>query len=120
MVKRNEQSQDETHYCTRCGISFLWSIEDKHHNSTLDPTSAQQCPGCRHLLPPPTRDRGLVKWYQRQKGYGFITRYQQPDIYVHRSAIRQGRLVPESLVEFSIGSNQQGPVAQEVVVLETE
>jgi CspA family cold shock protein len=117
MAKQNEQ-QDETRYCERCGISFLWSIEEQHQMKQLDDAVAHHCPGCRQVLPPPARARGLVKWYNRQKGYGFITRYHQPELYVHRTAVHQGRLAPDDLVEFTLGENQQGPAAQDVVVLE--
>lgn len=118
MAKASEQVQDETRYCERCGISFLWSVEEQHQ---AEPSvGARYCAGCRQLLPPPGRARGMVKWYNRQKGYGFITRHQQPDLYVHRTAVRTGRLAPDLLVEFALGANQQGPAAQDVVVLEAE
>lgn len=118
MAKANEQVQDETRYCERCGISFLWSVEEQHQQQQSTET-ARYCAGCRQVLPPPGRTRGMVKWYNRQKGYGFITRQQQPDLYVHRTALREGRLAPDLLVEFSLGENQQGPAAQDVVVLES-
>lgn len=118
MAKANEQVQDETRYCERCGISFLWSVEEQHQHSQ-NTEAARYCAGCRQLLPPSGRTRGLVKWYNRQKGYGFITRQQQPDLYVHRTALREGRLAPDLLVEFALGENQQGPAAQDVVVLES-
>jgi CspA family cold shock protein len=118
MAKQNDQPQDETRYCERCGISFLWSIEDQRQR---DPAAgaARYCAGCRQLLPPSGRERGMVKWYNRQKGYGFITRHQQPDLYVHRKAVEQGRLQPDLLVEFTVGANEQGPAATAVVILET-
>ena len=117
MAKQHDQPQDETRYCERCGISFLWSIEEQHQH---DPTTgaARYCAGCRQLLPPAGRERGVVKWYNRQKGYGFITRQQQPDLYVHRTAVAQGRLQPDWLVEFTVGANEQGAAAQAVVILE--
>jgi cold shock protein len=118
MARQNEQPQDETRYCERCGISFLWSIEEQHQNNQAD-GAARYCAGCRQLLPPVGRTRGIVKWYNRQKGYGFITRHQQPDLYVHRTAVQEGRLAPDLLVEFTVGANEQGPAAQDVVVLET-
>ena len=117
MAKQHDQPQDETRYCDRCGISFLGSIEEQHQAESVT-RSARFCAGCRQLLPPAERERGMVKWYNRQKGYGFITRHQQPDLYVHRTAVEQGRLQPDLLVEFAVGANEQGPVAEAVVVLE--
>lgn len=78
------------------------------------------CPGCRELLPTSSRERGMVKWYHRRKGYGFLTRRNAPDIYVHRSALHGGTLRPGDLVEFALGENRQGPAAISVKVLAQE
>ncbi|NUM54044.1 MAG: cold shock domain-containing protein [Candidatus Hydrogenedentes bacterium] len=32
--------------------------------------------------------KGRVKWFNDQKGFGFITRENSPDVFVHHSAIR--------------------------------
>jgi len=75
------------------------------------------CLGCRYLLPVGGRERGLVKWYHRRKGYGFITRNGADDLYVRRSALRRGHLLAGELVEFSIGQNQQGLMAADVTIV---
>ena len=70
------------------------------------------CAGCRQLLPADGRERGQVKWYDPRKQYGFIVRTGQPDLYVHRSALRSGRtLRPDDLVEFGIEQTERGPAA---------
>jgi CspA family cold shock protein len=106
--------QDEICYCTHCGISFVWTQEEQQA-ATVQPGL---CPGCRQLAPTAGRARGMVKWYDRRKQYGFLVRQGQPDIYVHRSGLRAGgALQPGDLVEFSIESSARGPAAVDVAVL---
>ncbi len=76
------------------------------------------CPGCRQIIPAAGRQRGLVKWYNRRRGYGFITRHEADDLYVHRSALRRGHLAPDDLVEFAVGENRRGAVAAHVRILD--
>lgn len=116
--------QDLLRYCERCGISFLWTIEEQRaaDRSNGTPTPPDHCPGCRELLPPPGRERGLVKWYNFRKRYGFIVRRDQPEIFAHGSEIDQGRggssgLRPGDLVEFSVSASDRGPVATTIRVI---
>jgi cold shock protein len=113
--------QDELEFCERCGISFLWTVEERKENERngQPQRSPRFCPGCRQLLPPPERERGLVKWYNARKNYGFIVRRNAPDLYVHSSALlHPQRLAPDDLVEFSVGASDRGPIAQDVRLLE--
>jgi CspA family cold shock protein len=115
------KKQDETLFCERCGISFLWIIEEQKQGeqSGQPRRTPLLCPGCRQLLPSSERERGLVKWYNGRKNYGFITRRSAPDLYVHGSALRNPqRLATGDLVEFSVGTSDRGPIAQDVRLLE--
>lgn len=63
---------------------------------------------------------GVVKWFNTQKGYGFIEREGGPDVFVHYSAISTGgfrNLEEGERVEFSITEGPKGPQASEVVSL---
>jgi cold shock protein len=64
---------------------------------------------------------GVVKWFNSQKGYGFITPDQgAKDVFVHFSAISgQGykNLEEGDRVEFSITDGPKGPQASEVTRL---
>ncbi len=66
------------------------------------------------------RETGKVKWFNSNKGFGFITRDEGSDIFVHYSAIRGNgfrTLVEEQKVEFTVAQGEKGPQAQDVVVL---
>ena len=63
------------------------------------------------------RETGTVKWFNGQKGYGFITRDSGGDVFVHYSAIEgQGfRSLDEGdRVEFSVEEGRKGPAAADV------
>ncbi|MBC7320668.1 MAG: cold-shock protein [bacterium] len=63
---------------------------------------------------------GKVKWFNAQKGYGFITRDDGGDVFVHYSAIKgQGyRTLEEGQkVEFDVVQGEKGPQAANVTVL---
>jgi len=66
------------------------------------------------------RETGTVKWFNRAKGFGFITRNEGGDIFVHYSEIRgEGfrSLEEGQQVEFTVMQAEKGPQAQDVIVL---
>ena len=60
---------------------------------------------------------GTVKFFNAEKGFGFISREQGEDVFVHFSAI-QGEgyktLQEGQRVEFDVGPGRKGPEAQNV------
>src|SRR5215475_3572208 len=64
--------------------------------------------------------QGTVKWFNGDKGYGFIEVEGGPDVFVHFSAITGGgyRSLDEGQkVEFDITQRQKGPPAENVKVV---
>jgi cold shock protein len=64
-----------------------------------------------------SRMKGMVKWFNNAKGFGFIGREDGPDVFVHYSAvIAEGykTLQEGDLVEFDIVQGQKGPQADKV------
>ena len=69
----------------------------------------------------PNKMTGLVKWFNADKGFGFITPDDgSKDVFVHFTAIQSNEfrtLNENQKVEFSIEQGQRGPAAANVVTL---
>ncbi|AUD62590.1 cold-shock protein [Tenericutes bacterium MO-XQ] len=64
--------------------------------------------------------KGTVKWFDSDKGYGFISSEDNKDIFVHFSAIQtEGykSLAEGDQVEFEVKDGDRGPQAANVVKL---
>lgn len=65
------------------------------------------------------RETGTVKWFNDQKGFGFITRANKgDDVFVHHSAIKSEgfrSLAEGQQVEFTVTKGEKGLQATEVV-----
>jgi CspA family cold shock protein len=60
---------------------------------------------------------GTVKWFNPDKGFGFITREDGPDVFVHFSAIQGDgyrNLEENQAVEFDVTQGPKGPQASNV------
>ncbi len=63
------------------------------------------------------RVTGTVKWFNDQKGFGFLAQEDGKDVFVHHSAIvAEGyrSLTEGDRVEFSITQGPKGPAAADV------
>jgi CspA family cold shock protein len=61
--------------------------------------------------------RGRVKWFNENKGYGFIKQEDGPDVFVHFSAIKEDgfkTLAEGQEVEFEVTQGEKGPQAANV------
>jgi len=65
------------------------------------------------------RITGTVKWFNDDKGFGFIEREGGEDVFVHFSSVRGDgfkSLYEGQKVEFTVGQGQKGPQALDVSV----
>ncbi|WP_198242875.1 cold-shock protein [methane-oxidizing endosymbiont of Gigantopelta aegis] len=65
---------------------------------------------------------GTVKWFNSDKGFGFIEQQSGPDVFVHFRNIISGDSSYKSLdegqtVEFNVTQGQKGPQAENVTVI---
>lgn len=64
--------------------------------------------------------KGTVKWFNNQKGYGFITAEDGKDVFVHFSGLNMEgfkTLEEGASVEFDISDGAKGPQAVNVEVV---
>ncbi|MCK4742083.1 MAG: cold-shock protein [Anaerolineales bacterium] len=66
------------------------------------------------------RVQGTVKWFNDGKGYGFIEREEEDDVFVHYNSL-QGEgfktLKEGQKVEFTVEQGEKGPQAVDVAVI---
>jgi len=66
------------------------------------------------------KEQGTVKWFNSEKGYGFISRNSGDDVFVHHSAIQGAgfkSLNEGDTIEFEVAKGPKGLQAQNVVKL---
>ena len=60
---------------------------------------------------------GTVKWFDEQKGYGFIEQDNGEDLFVHHSELQVRSLNEGDKVEYEVGEGRKGPCAVQVSVV---
>lgn len=67
-----------------------------------------------------SQSNGIVKWFNADKGFGFIEQEQGPDVFVHFKSIQvEGfkTLKEGQSVQFDVEDGQKGPQAANVKVV---
>ncbi len=139
--------QDSWAVCTKCGKQFIFRIEDQRRQAERgeEITPPEFCPSCqtssrterrpeprRESRPRPAAEKtqqptpaalgpgpheGQVKWYDREKGYGFITHPGGEEFFFHRTGLAPGETPDFSdgtQVTFCLEETEKGPQAVDV------
>ncbi|HET91523.1 MAG TPA: cold shock domain-containing protein [Chloroflexi bacterium] len=138
--------QDTWAICTKCGERFVFRIEDQRRQARRgeEITPPALCPSCQTSRPRtekgasshpeprqeaaasivlgPGPHEGSVKWYDTEKGYGFIRHSSGEEIFFHRTGIAPGE-VPDfpddTRVTYCVEQTEKGPQAVEVERMDT-
>ncbi|MCS5480478.1 cold-shock protein [Corynebacterium sp. YIM 101645] len=64
---------------------------------------------------------GKVKWYDADKGFGFVSNPGDEDVFVGKQVLPEGvdELVPGQRIEFDFAAGRRGPQALRVKILDT-
>lgn len=64
--------------------------------------------------------KGKVKWFNSEKGFGFITTEEGNDVFAHFSKIQKEgfkTLEENQEVEFEVVDSEKGPQAENIIIL---
>jgi CspA family cold shock protein len=145
--------RDTWESCTSCGKQFVFRVEEQRRQGQRGQEVAppELCPSCRgetreehrpeprrESRPEPTREspkatdaaalgpgphEGSVKWFDLEKGYGFLMHPSGVELFFHRTGIVPGE-VPDfpdgARVTFCIEHTEKGPQAVEVERMEPD
>ena len=114
--------KDKLLTCQRCGRKFVFTVTEQRELAErgAEIFEPKFCPACRSDMKGVAKLIGRVKWFSPKKGYGFITKADGEDIFVHRSGIVGSRVLREGQeVEFEIERTPRGPRAVKVAPLPT-
>lgn len=117
----NQQSTTVSLILT-AAIVFIASLLSA--NASVARSQASKAPRqrkSRRKVAASSREQGRVKWFNTSKGFGFITRDNGEDVFVHFRAIRgEGHrsLRDGQPVEFDINQGDKGLQASDVVALQ--
>jgi CspA family cold shock protein len=114
---------DKVLECTSCGEEFIFGVEQQRALAAAGEVEEPAlCPVCadrsEEIKGESTKLSGQVKWFSIRRGYGFITRDDGGDVFVHYSGI-EGEdfkaLFEGQKVRFDVIEEPRGPKAINVV-----
>jgi len=79
-------SSDKLLRCRSCGISYLVVTRAEPEGALKQPAAQSGiCPGCAALEKLAALGKGVIKWFDPRRGYGFVKLDHGPQVFFHRS-----------------------------------
>ena len=108
--------------CEQCGRRFVFTVEEQRRLDRMGfrVTMPSLCPDClRSLEMTPGPHEGVIKWYDPDKGYGFIIQRSGNEIFFHRTGIAVAgadrlRIHDGARVTYRVEPTGRGPQAVDV------
>lgn len=120
--------------CDKCGMEFVLTVEEQRRRATKgEEGGANVCPACQGRKPRsidrdqvqerPSLDsgQGEVKWYDPEKGYGFLVRHTGDEVFFHRTRVLEEdhrRLLEGARVTYELEETDKGLQAVNVALVE--
>jgi len=124
---------DELIACQACGKTFVFRVSEQRrmYASQGEVTVPVRCPACREEspethkrrgeAPEAGKRRGEVKWFNVEKGYGFIRKPDGQEIFFHRSSLLSAspwEVFEGQAVRFEEEETARGPQAVAVELID--
>lgn len=114
---------DEFATCQACGKTFVFRVSEQRqmYQTRGEVTAPVRCPACREGELKTGKLLGEVKWFNVQKGYGFIRKSDGQEIFFHRSSLMSAspwEVFEGQAVRFDEEETARGPQAVEVELIE--
>jgi CspA family cold shock protein len=107
--------------CAQCGREFIFRVERQREQAERgqEVTAPEMCPQCRQRVKFGGKLHGRIKWFEMDKGYGFIVQDAGDEIFFHHSNVVQedGHLPPleeGQEVLYEATKTPKGPAATQV------
>lgn len=107
--------------CAECGREFVFTVEKQREQVERgeELTVPEVCQACRQRINYGGKLHGRVKWFDAEKGYGFIAQDVGDEVFFHRTNVvpQDGGLPPleeGQQVLYELTETPKGPAAVQV------
>lgn len=115
--------RDQLLACASCGKTFFFTVTDQRRldQESKEVEAPTLCPNCRQRDPISGKQRGQIKWFRLEKGYGFVRTVGGDELFFHQSHTLEtnlSKLKKGAEVLFEVETTPKGPEAVQVELVD--